>query len=54
MSPISPKIIDVAWRMIPGPLRRRVRSQGGRRLAVATVYRDHESLQVEAEMEGVR
>jgi putative flippase GtrA len=32
MSSISPKIIDVAWRMIPGPLRSRLRSQGGRRL----------------------
>jgi putative flippase GtrA len=32
MSPISSKIIDAVWRMIPGPLRRRLRSQGGRRL----------------------
>jgi putative flippase GtrA len=32
MSPISPKIIDTVWRMIPGPLRSRLRSQGGRRL----------------------
>ncbi len=32
MSLISPKIIDAAWRMIPGPLQRRLRSQGGRRL----------------------
>jgi putative flippase GtrA len=32
MSPISPKIIDAVWRMIPGPLRRRLRSHGGRRL----------------------
>jgi putative flippase GtrA len=32
MSPISPKIVDRVWRMIPGPLRRRLRSQGGRRL----------------------
>jgi putative flippase GtrA len=32
MSLISPKIIDAAWRMIPGPLRRRLRTQGGRRL----------------------
>lgn len=27
-----PKIIDTVWRMIPGPLRRRLRSQGGKRL----------------------
>jgi putative flippase GtrA len=32
MSPISPKIIDAVWRMIPGLLRRRLRSHGGRRL----------------------
>lgn len=32
MSPISPKIIDAVWRMVPGPLRHRLRSQGGRRL----------------------
>ena len=32
MSPISPKIIDAVWRMIPGPLRHRLRSQGGKRL----------------------
>lgn len=32
MSPISPKIIDAVWRMVPGPLRRRLRSQGGKRL----------------------
>src|SRR5260370_35317278 len=32
MSLIPPKIIDAVWRMIPGPLRRRLRSQGGRRL----------------------
>jgi putative flippase GtrA len=32
MSPISPKIIDAVWRMIPGPLGRRLRGQGGRRL----------------------
>jgi putative flippase GtrA len=32
MSLISPKIIDAAWRVIPGPLRRRLRTQGGRRL----------------------
>jgi putative flippase GtrA len=32
MSLISPNIIDAAWRMIPGPLRRRLRTQGGRRL----------------------
>src|SRR5579864_99167 len=32
MSPISPEVIDAAWRVIPGPLRRRLRSQGGRRL----------------------
>jgi putative flippase GtrA len=32
MSLISPKIIDAAWRVMPGPLRRRLRSQGGRRL----------------------
>jgi putative flippase GtrA len=32
MSLISPKITDAAWRVIPGPLRRRLRTQGGRRL----------------------
>src|SRR5258708_38857088 len=32
MSLISPKIIDAARRMIRGPLRRGLRSQGGRRL----------------------
>jgi putative flippase GtrA len=32
MSLISPKIIDMAWRMVPGRLRRMLRSQGGRRL----------------------
>jgi putative flippase GtrA len=32
MSLISPKIIDAVWRMIPGPVRRRLRSHGGRRL----------------------
>ena len=32
MSLISPKIIDMAWRMVPGRLRRMFRSQGGRRL----------------------
>jgi putative flippase GtrA len=32
MSLISPKIIDMAWRILPGPLRRVFRSQGGRRL----------------------
>src|SRR5215472_19111603 len=32
MSPKSPKIIDAVWRMIPGLLRRRLRSHGGRRL----------------------
>jgi putative flippase GtrA len=32
MSLISPKIIDAVWRVMPGPLRRRLRSQGGRRL----------------------
>ena len=32
MSLISPKIIDAMWRMIPGPVRRVLRSQGGRRL----------------------
>jgi putative flippase GtrA len=32
MTLISPKIIDAAWRMIPGPLRRRLDSHGGRRL----------------------
>jgi putative flippase GtrA len=32
MSLISPKIIDAMWRMIPGPARRVLRSQGGRRL----------------------
>src|SRR5260370_7217464 len=32
MSLISPKIIDAMWRKIPGPARRVLRSQGGRRL----------------------
>ena len=32
MSPVSPKITNAAWRMVPGPLRRKLRSQGGRRL----------------------
>lgn len=32
MSLISPKITDATWRVIPGPLRRRLRTQGGRRL----------------------
>src|SRR5260370_11234545 len=32
MSLISPKIIDAARRVIPGPVRRRLRSRGGRRL----------------------
>jgi putative flippase GtrA len=32
MSLISPKIIDAVRRMIPGPVRRVLRSQGGRRL----------------------
>ncbi len=32
MSLISPKITDALWRMAPGPLRRRLRSQPGRRL----------------------
>jgi hypothetical protein len=32
MSLISPKIIGTAWQMVPGPLRRRLSSQGARRL----------------------
>jgi putative flippase GtrA len=32
MSLVSPKIAEATWRMLPGPLRRRLRSQGGRRL----------------------
>jgi putative flippase GtrA len=32
MSLISPRIVDAAWRMIPGALQRRLQSQGGRRL----------------------
>jgi hypothetical protein len=32
MSLISPKIVDAVWQVIPGPLRRRLRTQGGRRL----------------------
>ena len=32
MSLVSPKIPEAAWRVVPGPLRRSLRSQGGRRL----------------------
>jgi putative flippase GtrA len=32
MSLVSPKITAAGWRMVPGPLRRKLRSQGGRRL----------------------
>jgi putative flippase GtrA len=32
MSPVSPKITNAIWRMVPGPLRAKLRSQGGRRL----------------------
>jgi len=32
MSPVPPKIAEALWRMIPGPLRRRLRTRSGRRL----------------------
>ncbi len=32
MTLISPRIAEVMWRLVPGPLRRRLRTQGGRRL----------------------
>ena len=32
MTVVSPKITEAAWRVVPGPLRRRLRTQGGRRL----------------------
>jgi putative flippase GtrA len=32
MTLVSPKIVEAAWRMVPAPLRRRLRTQGGRRL----------------------
>jgi putative flippase GtrA len=32
MTLVSPKIPEAVWRMVPGPLRRRLRTQGGRRL----------------------
>jgi putative flippase GtrA len=32
MTLVPPKCIDAVWRLVPGPLRRRLRTQGGRRL----------------------
>jgi len=32
MTQVSPKIAEAVWRMVPGPLRRRLRTGGGRRL----------------------
>jgi putative flippase GtrA len=32
MTLVSPKIAEAIWRVVPGPLRRRLRTQGGRRL----------------------
>ncbi len=32
MTPVPSKITDAVWRLVPGPLRRRLRTQGGRRL----------------------
>ena len=32
MTLVSPKIVEAMWRVVPGPLRRRLRTQGGRRL----------------------
>jgi putative flippase GtrA len=32
MTLVSPKIVEAIWRVVPGPLRRRLRTQGGRRL----------------------
>jgi putative flippase GtrA len=32
MTPVPPKTTDAIWRLVPGPLRRRLRTQGGRRL----------------------
>jgi putative flippase GtrA len=32
MTLVSPKIAEAMWRIVPGPLRRRLRTQGGRRL----------------------
>jgi putative flippase GtrA len=32
MTLVSPKITEAIWRMVPGPVRRRLRTQGGRRL----------------------
>jgi putative flippase GtrA len=32
MTQVSPKIVEATWRLVPGPLRRRLRTQGGRRL----------------------
>jgi len=32
MTLVSPKITEAIWRVVPGPLRRRLRTQGGRRL----------------------
>jgi putative flippase GtrA len=32
MTVVSPKITEAIWRVVPGPLRRRLRTQGGRRL----------------------
>jgi putative flippase GtrA len=32
MTLVSPKMAEALWRVVPGPLRRRLRTQGGRRL----------------------
>ena len=32
MTQVSPKLTEAAWGLLPGPLRRRLRSGGGRRL----------------------
>jgi putative flippase GtrA len=32
MTLVSPKIVEAIWRMVPGPLRRKLHTQGGRRL----------------------
>jgi putative flippase GtrA len=32
MTPVPSKTTDAIWRLVPGPLRRRLRTQGGRRL----------------------
>jgi putative flippase GtrA len=32
MTLVSPKIVEAIWKVVPGPLRRKLRTQGGRRL----------------------